>query len=118
MTTPLRGSNAAYQAQPCDLDTNEIKNHVLPMLVFTQHLVHSLPYLSWSCIKLNQILKFLEMSADRWGKKDIKVDDQNQQVSRENVPEIVRKQWWLNKNGEHGDNKCKQPSSYGTQEKK
>lgn len=58
------------------------------------------------------------MSADSWGKKDIEGDAQNQQVSWENVPEIVRKQWWLNKNGEHGDSKCKQLGSYGTQEKK
>lgn len=58
------------------------------------------------------------MSADRRGKKDIKVDVQNQQVSWENVPEMIRKQWWLDKNGELGDNKCKQLGSYGTQEKK
>lgn len=49
-----------------------------------------------------------EMSAGKWGQKDSKLDAKISQVNWENVLEISKEKWWLNKNGEHGDSKYKQ----------
>ena len=48
-----------------------------------------------------------EYQQGRWRKKGLKLDLKNQQVSWENILEIGREKWRLNKNGQHGDNKYK-----------